>query len=599
MNLPINTTLQLSDISGNIAHQAVLASNINGSELLTSYPTTTTGQSTGHYHFTDPSTLGLNLLNLSADSDGGFKFSNASNNNTPETFFEVDRNQATLNTKLTNYNNSLSVNLSNPSFQIIDGPNSLLMTLEKNHLNMSGPTTQSNVYNNEINLKYNDNTNGIVFNCPNDAYGTGMQCYNNNSKILMISNPNQPQVFLSNGPQTTYNSLELDKVNINNGTINTVNLNGTTKSLTLNDGTHNSVLSTTDLLFDNVSLVSTVSTNTSNISTNTSNIATNTSNIATNTANIATNTSNITTLQNQSYNIISTPITVLCSPLVYGTSPSLPPIPMYTSSSASNIINQGYNGWFFRNFTAGSNIGWMAGFASTTSTVGDLLQLSFTWISANTTTSPQLTVYTLPPTSPNFFNSRRAYVNTGTITANTPYLYYKNFNGYTGVPFKSGHFSVSLSNTVISNVGAFGTSEQLYFWSVGTNSGASVNSVELVVSGMNSKMTYNGGTIINQPYIFNNSEVINPQPVISQNAGTVIITPYNFGSSFGCLGDVTINNSLLRAQDAGFWINCTNAKSSGAVGVTFTGSAGSTIYVLQSSGTTVSLSWAGTYWVIV
>ena len=582
MSIPTGFISQLSNDAGDIAHQGVLASNISGSDVISGYPTTSTGQSTGHYHFTN-SNLGLNLLNLSADSSGGFQLSNASNTNAPITYFEVNKDQATLNTKLTNYNNSLSVNLTNPAFQILDGVNTLSMTLEKNHLAMTSPNTQSNVYNNEISLKYNDNTNGILFNCPSDAYGAGMQCYNNNSKILMIANPNAPQVFLSNQAQTTYNSLELDKVNINNGTINTVNLNGTSKSLTLNDGTHNSVLSTTDLLFDNVSLVSTVSTNTTNISTNTTNIATNTANIA--------------TLQNEISTNYLPPITQLCSPLVFGTSPSLPPIPMYISSNASNILNSGYNGWYFRNFTAGTNIGWMSGFINSASTVSDLQQLSFTFISPITTTAMQLGVYTLPATGGNFFNSRRAYVNTGTITAGTPYLYYVNFNGYNGVPYKTGHTSVLMTNTAISNVGSFGAAEQLYFWSVGTNSAQAVNTVECVVSGMQFRMTYNSQTYV-QPIIFNNGEVINPQPVISQAAGTVAITPYNFGSSFGCLGDVTINAGLLRAKDAGFWISCTNAKSSGTVGITYTGSAGSTTYVLQSSGTTVSLSWAGTYWTI-
>jgi hypothetical protein len=173
-----------------------------------------------------------------------------------------------------------------------------------------------------------------------------------------------------------------------------------------------------------------------------------------------------------------------------------------------------------------------------------------------------------------------------------------NYNGYTGVPYKTGHISVLLTNTNVSNVGAFGSGEQLYFWAVGTNSVQTINTVECVVSGMQFRMTYNGQTYV-QPYSFNNGEVINTQPVISQAAGTVAITPYNFGSSFGCLGDITVNSSLLRAKDAGFWINCCNAKTSGAVGITYTGSAGSTTYNLQSSGTTVSLSWSGTYWVIV
>ena len=117
--IPINSTVQMSDTSGNIAHQGVLASNINGSDILTSYPSSSTGNSTGHYHFTNPSTLALNILNCSGDNAGGFELSNASNNNAPVTYFEANKDQVTVNTSLTNTNNSLKVDLINNAFQIL------------------------------------------------------------------------------------------------------------------------------------------------------------------------------------------------------------------------------------------------------------------------------------------------------------------------------------------------------------------------------------------------------------------------------------------------------------------------------------------------
>jgi hypothetical protein len=384
-----------------------------------------------------------------------------------------------------------------------------------------------------------------------------------------------------NVPSGAYMSLTPSSLNYYNGTIITTALNGSASSLTFNDGTNNSQLTTTDLLFNSVSLKSAVSTNTSNIAINTSNIATNTSAIS-----------------NLQLNAIQTPINQLCSPAVFGTSPSLPPQKMFISSNASNISNIGYGGWYFRNWVTGVNIGWNASFATTSSTVADLLQLSFSFISPNTTSAPQISVYTSPATGGNFYNSRRAYVNNAPTTANTPYLYYINFNGYTGVPFKSGHTSVLMTNTNISNVGAFAPTETLYFWSVGTNTIASANSVELVVSGMTFKMN-SGGNAITQPFSFLNGEVINSAPVVAQGAGTLTINPYHYGCSFGCTGDVTVATGSLRAQDALFYITLVNAKTGGAVGITYTGSGGSTTYTLTASGSQVSLSWSGTYWVIL
>jgi hypothetical protein len=285
------------------------------------------------------------------------------------------------------------------------------------------------------------------------------------------------------------------------------------------------------------------------------------------------------------------PINQLCSPAVYNTAPSLPPQKMFTSSSASNIINTGYNGWYFRNYITGINLGWNAGFATPTSTVADLQQLSFSFISPITTTRPQISVYTSPATPPNFFNSRRAYIGS-TITANTPYLYYINFNGYTGVPFKSGHTSVLLTNSPISQVGAFAPTETLYFWAVGTNSISAANTDELVVSMMDALMV-SGGVPYNQPYMFNNSEVITTPQFSFQAAGTRAITPYDYSTQILCTGNVTITNANLRTQDALFYFTIVNANIS-PITITYTGSSGSASVLLDINVQLV-LVWRGTY----
>jgi len=79
-----NTTLQYSDNYGNIAHQGVLASNISGSTILsTTFPTTSTGDSLGHYHYTEPGTNALKFLNVSGTGSGGHKFYTSNSTTAP------------------------------------------------------------------------------------------------------------------------------------------------------------------------------------------------------------------------------------------------------------------------------------------------------------------------------------------------------------------------------------------------------------------------------------------------------------------------------------------------------------------------------------
>ena len=718
--VPENYILQFSDADYNINHQGVQSSNINGTEIQQTFPTTSTGTSTGNYNH-----LGIDgqnnnkwdFLNISGTLDGGYNFWHSSDAHAPLLITSIDdagilvdrststsslvdlpnitasgnnfaitaspinvppwnisgygnpvqvlHNTAHLTTGTTYYASGLSpqtlqictnadgsgvidtsdlVSQPQPILASVGGspiltPKTIAMTgteltitddtqvsilnsqglyfktsptfapavLSKSGLSISdgaGNTNslldnQSLITNGTNNntstplsirldngylltnviekdkITISDNINNIASILQNNGfsvrdYGSSQNTNINNSRFLINNDITGQSATLSNQYMSFQNS------GISKIVLNPLD----TATITIADGTNSSVLSPTDLQFNSVSLVGAVSTNTTNI--------------ATNTTNIATNTSNITTLQQ---NAIQTPIIQLCSPAVYGTSPSLPPQKMFVSSSASNIINIGYGGWYWRNFITGTNIGWNAGFASSTSTVGDLMQLSFSFLTPNTTTSPQCTVYSLPATGGNFFNSRRSYVNTGTPVANTPYLYYINFNGYTGVPFKSGHTSVLMTNTNVSNVGAFAPTETLYFWSVGTNSATTANSVELIVSSMTFKMT-NNGSVITQPYSFLNNEVINAQPVLTAS-GTVAITPYHYGASFGATNDITVANTYMRAQDALFYITFTNAKTTGAVGITYTAPAGNQTYILSSSGTQVSLSWSGTSWSVI
>ena len=475
------------------------------------------------------------------------------------------------NLVITNDNNVS--NLSKTGLSITDGSNNNIVTQNSVSLN-NGFLLTNLIEKDKITITDNTNSTQSIYS------NNGITLRDNTASQAMLLN--YSRILIGNDITQQQVSFNNQYFAFNNQSINKVFIRALDSPyLTLDDGTHNAQLTTTDLLFNSVGIKSSITQNTLDISQNK--------------LDISNNTSNITTLQQ---NAIQAPLTQLCSPAVYGTSPSLPPQRMFTSTSASNIINIGYNGWYFRNFTAGVNMGWNAGFASSTSIVSDLLQLSFSFITPITTTSPQITVYTSPATGGNFYNSRRSYVNSGTPTINTPYIYYINFNGYTGVPFKSGHTAVSLTNTQVSNVGAFAGTETLYFWSVGTNSGASANTVELVVSNMTFKMNSNSNGIITQPYIFNNSDVITTPQFSNQEAGTRTITPYDYATQILCTGNVTISGANLRAQDAQFYITCVNAKQpNGPINITFVGSGGNTTIQLDVSGQLV-LIWTGTYWIL-
>jgi hypothetical protein len=84
MELPDNTTLQYSTLQGDIPHQGILASNINGTPFLTSvFPTTSTGTSLGHYHYTETGTNALKFLNVAGSGSGGHKFYTSNSTTAP------------------------------------------------------------------------------------------------------------------------------------------------------------------------------------------------------------------------------------------------------------------------------------------------------------------------------------------------------------------------------------------------------------------------------------------------------------------------------------------------------------------------------------
>ena len=94
-----NTTLQYGDTFGNIGHRGILASNIYGSTPLTeTFPTTSTGDSVGHYHYTETGTNALKFLNVAGTGSGGHKFYTANSTTAPVNTATIGLDGLTIDT---------------------------------------------------------------------------------------------------------------------------------------------------------------------------------------------------------------------------------------------------------------------------------------------------------------------------------------------------------------------------------------------------------------------------------------------------------------------------------------------------------------------
>ena len=148
--LPQGTTLQLSNTAGDISHQGVLASNLSGTTNLTTssstFPSTTTGTSIGHYQYTDSSTKSLKFLNCSGNGTGGHQFFNSSSTSAPVKTFEITSTSALLNTQLKNSSNNTILNLAS---------NDLTLTNDLSQYFVNHEVLKF-IYNNAINVQLNN-----------------------------------------------------------------------------------------------------------------------------------------------------------------------------------------------------------------------------------------------------------------------------------------------------------------------------------------------------------------------------------------------------------------------------------------------------------
>jgi len=280
---------------------------------------------------------------------------------------------------------------------------------------------------------------------------------------------------------SAFSNFGLTSLVFNNSTFNTAVLNGSNSTLTLFDGTNTSILSPTNLTFNGASLVSTVGTNTSNI-------ATNTTNIATNTTNIANNQIKLITATNQNI-----------SAVIYAD--AKPPLAPTTTIAQQYAFTPS---WYFKNsFASNNKINWYIGadIGMTVSQVLGLYMNIFNGANTSNDNCPFITFYTKPQTGdPNFYHSKRTYIFNQSISpiANTRYFMFQNMTGSCPTPFHYGSTLINMALTPVgsSNFGPFLPTEEILAFSIGTNSVATINTIEFAIDRFGI-MTANGTQQLN------------------------------------------------------------------------------------------------------
>ena len=261
--------------------------------------------------------------------------------------------------------------------------------------------------------------------------------------------------------------------------------------------------------------------------------------------------------------------------------------PQIPSASA---IASGYDGWFYQNYVYGWNIDWISAPPTATTKVSELQCLYFCFMSLNTTSLPFITIYTLPPTSPNYYNSRRAFIfpNGFAPVANKPYIAYMPLNGYTGVPSNYGHTAVLLENSGTSQVGAFAGTEDIYYFCTGSNTISLVNADSFIVSQQGIILNDGVNPIYNQPFKFVGASVQATYSgakvvLLTTASNTIAPTPanmfYNWVLNYLGVASMTISNTGLTAYPAGISFTITN-QTTGASVITYNG--GTTLSLINS-----------------
>jgi hypothetical protein len=406
ISLPENTTLQLSDNSGNIFHQGVLMSNVNNTSLLsTTFPTTSTGTSLCHALYTNSSNGSLKFLNASGSGTGGHEFWTSNSTTAPIQTASLDVSGFSIikDNTITTYD-TYETFASGPTFIIMATNPSVPpynWILGQMYIIQVGNTTATMSTGVNYNVKYID-TQAV--------------------RVYTTSSDTSPVI----------DSSGITSVLIPTGTSGTINT---------------SLLSSTDLTFNNVSLQTTLN--------------------------------NLTIKQTTAVN------QGLSLAIFADARPALAPTATISQQYAFSPS------WYFKNiFVSNNKINWyfVGSLGMTVAQVLGMYINIFNGLTTSNDNSPFLVIYTQPQAGdPNFYRSKRVYIFDQSIqpTVNTRYFMFANVSGtcptpYT--PFISTLINTQLSPVAGSNVGPFAPTELILAFNISTNSTSVINSVEFAVN---------------------------------------------------------------------------------------------------------------------
>ena len=174
----------------------------------------------------------------------------------------------------------------------------------------------------------------------------------------------------------------------------------------------------------------------------------------------------------------------------------------YPTVMPDAVRSLAYDGWYYKKVSSDSvnrKINWYLG-PDVNMLVSDLKQIFFEINLINKTSLPFITVYTKPTgtgDAASWYKSSRTFeVLNASLSNNTNYCCYYKFDSNAVVPFSYNHTNQIMSpSDVVNNIkGSFLPTEQVMFFSFGTDSGSAIGNVELIcrsISIQSSKGTVN------------------------------------------------------------------------------------------------------------
>jgi hypothetical protein len=153
------------------------------------------------------------------------------------------------------------------------------------------------------------------------------------------------------------------------------------------------------------------------------------------------------------------------------------------------ISETGYDGWYYKkvlNDKVNNKINWYLA-PDVAMKVSDMHQLFFELNLLNITSTPFITIYTkmdsITPNGASWYKSRRTFElldKVGLVAGS--YCFNMKFNAESPDPVSYAHTvrQMTLSDVLVNSVGAFDASEEILFFSFGTDSGSAIGNVEFI-----------------------------------------------------------------------------------------------------------------------